>query len=367
MYNVLKKPISDGAEAVDQRGVSDQLDSPYNVLYRGPSSVVNRHLTPLGAFEQRKYINLVEPSHTEHTDDKPGYGPDKTISTTPINEEESVYSLIKDINPGNYQGATQDSVYNVLKKPLSGGAEAVDRRGVSDQLDPLYNVLYRGPSSVVNRHLIPLGAFEQRKYINLVEPSRTEHTDDGPDKTIPTTPINVDESVHRLIEDIDPGNYRGEAQDSVYNVLKKPISDGAEAVDRHGVSDQLDPLYNVLHRDPSSVLNRNLTPLGAFEQRKYINLVEPSRTEHTDDKPGYGPDKTISTTPINVEESVHRLIKDINPGNYQGEAQDSVYNVLKKPLSDGAEAVDRRGVSDQLHPLYNVLHRDPSSVGNRHL
>ena len=323
-----------------------------------------------GTPEQRKY-NLVQPLRTEHTNDKPGYGPDNTISTTPINVKQSVHSLIEDINPGNYQGETQDSVYNVLKKPLSDGAEAVDRRGVSDQLDPLYNVLYRGPSSVVNRHLIPLGAFEQRKYINLVEPLRTEHTDDkpgyGPDKTISTTPINVEKSVHSLIEDINPGNYQGETQDSVYNVLKKPLSDGAEAVDRRGVSDQLDPLYNVLYRGPSSVVNRHLIPLGAFEQRKYINLVEPLRTEHTDDKPGYGPDKTISTTPINVEKSVHSLIEDINPGNYQGETQDSVYNVLKKPLSDGAEAVDRRGVSDQLDPLYNVLYRGPSSVGNRHL
>ena len=324
---------------------------------------------PFGA-EKGPVYNIVEPPSTETSG-----GPYEYVPTTDYQR----------VTPS---GGMAQPVYNILE-PLSadtsnGSFECVPieehlKEAQPRELEPpVYNILEPpgtdGPYEYVPteeyQNKTPLGAFEQREY-NFVEPLRTKHTDDkpdcGPDKTISTTPLSLEKSVYSLIEDINPGNYQGETQDSVYNVLKKPLSDGAEAVDRRGVRDQLDPLYNVLYRGPSSVVNRHLIPMGAFEQRKYINLVEPLRTEHTDDKRGYGPDKTISTTPINVEKSVHSLIEDINPGNYQGETQDSVYNVLKKPLSDDAEAVDRRGVSDQLDPLYNVLYRGPSSVGNRHL
>ena len=215
----------------------------------------------------------------------------------------------------------------------------------------------------------PFGA-EKGPVYNIVEPPSTE-TSGGPYEYVPTTdyqrvkPLGgMAQPVYNILEplsaDTSNGSFEcvpieehlkeaqpGELEPPVYNILEPPGTDGP---------------YEYVPTEEY----QNKTPLGAFEQREY-NFVEPLRTKHTDDKPDCGPDKTISTTPLSLEQSVYSLIEDINPGNYQGETQDSVYDVLRKPLSDGAESVDRHGVGDQQDQLYNVLHRGPSSAGNRHL
>lgn len=215
----------------------------------------------------------------------------------------------------------------------------------------------------------PFGA-EKGPVYNIVEPRSTE-TSGGPYEYVPTTDYHrvkplggMAQPVYNILEplsaDTSNGSFEcvpieehpkkaqpGELEPPVYNILEPPGTDGP---------------YEYVPTEEY----QNKTPLGVFEQREY-SFVEPLRTKHTYDKPDCGPDKNISTTPLSLEQSVYSLIEDINPGNYQGETQDSVYDVLRKPLSDGAESVDRHGVGDHQDQLYNVLHRGPSSAGNRHL
>ena len=252
-------------------------------------------------------------------------------------------------------GATNNSILSAVRIPIAN----TDSR--EDQYESISNESLQIDA--------PFGA-EKGPVYNIVEPRSTE-TSGGPYEYVPTadyqqvTPLGgMAQPVYNILEPLSADNSNGsfecvpieehlkkaqpgELEPPVYNILEPPGTDGP---------------YEYVPTEEY----QNKTPLGAFEQREY-NFVEPLRTKHTDDKPDCGPDKTISTTPLSLEQSVYSLIEDINPGNYQGETQDSVYDVLRKPLSDGAESVDRHGVGDQQDQLYNVLHRGPSSAGNRHL
>ena len=247
-------------------------------------------------------------------------------------------------------GATNNTILSAVRIPIAN-KDSTEAQYESLQIDA------------------PFGA-EKGPVYNIVEP-RTTETSGGPYEYVPTTDYHrvkplggMAQPVYNILEplsaDTSNGSFEcvpfdehlkkaqpGELEPPVYNILEPPGTDGP---------------YEYVPTEEY----QNKTPLGAFEQREY-NFVEPLRTKHTDDKPDCGPDKTISTTPLSLEQSVYSLIEDINPGNYQGETQDSVYDVLRKPLSDGAESVDRHGVGDQQDQLYNVLHRGPSSAGNRHL
>lgn len=252
-------------------------------------------------------------------------------------------------------GATNNTTLSAVRIPIANTDSTEDQ--------------YKTISNESLQIDVPFGAKEGPVY-NIVEPYSTG-TSGGPYEYVPTadyqrvTPSGgMAQPVYDILEplsaDTSNGSFEcvpiaehlkkappGELEQPVYNILEPHGTDGP---------------YEYVPMEEY----QNKTPLGAFEQREY-NLVEPLRTEHTDDKPGYGPDKTISTTPLSLEQSVYSLIEDINPGNYQGETQDSVYNELKNPLSNSAEAVDRHGVGDQQDHIYNVLYRGPSSVGNRHL
>lgn len=252
-------------------------------------------------------------------------------------------------------GATNNTTLSAVRVPITN----------TDSTEDQYE-------SISNESLqidAPFGV-EKGPVYNIVEPRSTE-TSGGPYEYVPTADY---QRVRPL----------GGMAQPVYNILEPLSADTSngsfecvpieEHLNKAQTGELEPPAYNILEPPGTdepyeyvpSEQYQNKTPLGGFEQREY-NLIEPLRTKHTADKPGHGPDKSISTTPLSLEQSVYSLIEDINPGNYQGEAQDSVYDVLKKPLWDGAEAVDRLGVSDQQDHLYNVLHRGPSSAGNRHL
>ena len=252
-------------------------------------------------------------------------------------------------------GATNNTTLSSVRVPIA------KTDSTEDQYESISN-----ESSQIDA---PFGAKKGPVY-NIVEPHSTE-TSGGPYEYVPTadyqrvTPLGgMAQPVYNILEPFSAATSNGtfecvpieehlkkappgELEQPLYNILEPPGTDGP---------------YEYVPTEEY----QNKTPLGAFEQREY-NFVEPLRTKHIDDKPDCGPDKTISTTPLSLEQSAYSLIEDINPGNYQGETQDSVYDVLKRPLSDGAKAVDRLGVGDQQDHLYNVLHRGPSSAGNRHL